>query len=175
MDHVYRIVIRSSNTQIKLQIVETINNNDKPMCSANSSELRQFGVNIGLTNVPCAYLTAILLACKFKHKYNLINISKLPFELMLDCGKKLNTSNFVTAVLDGLRLQNMLPYVEIEQSKMNMYKGELIYNYMINIRNKSIDEYKRQFSRYISLNITPNDIFDIYSNAEKYIINKYLN
>ena len=125
--------------------------------------------------VVLSYLTAILLACKFKHKYNLINISKLPFELMLDCGKKLNTSNFVTAVLDGLRLQNMLPYVEIEQSKMNMYKGELIYNYMINIRNKSIDEYKRQFSRYISLNITPNDIFDIYSNAEKYIINKYLN
>lgn len=173
MEPIYRVVIRSSNTQIKLQIVETIRNNDMTMCSANSYELRNFGVNVGLTNVPSAYLTAILLACKFKYKYDLMEITEPPFELMLDCGKKSETSQLVGAVLDGLRLQFMLPYAEVEQSKMNAYKGELIYKYMINLQNKSIDEYKRQFSKYIALNINPDDIFNIYDNAERSIINKY--
>jgi large subunit ribosomal protein L18 len=62
-----RLIIRKSLNNIRLQLVEYKKEGDKIIVSAYSRELRKFGWNFHLGNIPSAYLTGYLLGKKSKN------------------------------------------------------------------------------------------------------------
>jgi len=67
----YRLVARFTNTRVIAQIVYATIQGDKILTSANSFELKRFGLNAGLSNYAAAYATGLLLARR------LLKITKL--------------------------------------------------------------------------------------------------
>jgi large subunit ribosomal protein L5e len=58
----YRLVARFTNTRVIAQIVYATIQGDKILTSANSYELKRFGLTAGLSNYAAAYATGLLLA-----------------------------------------------------------------------------------------------------------------
>ncbi len=58
----YRLVVRRTNRKIICQIIYSTIQGDKVLCSANSNELKNFGVDSGLTNYAASYATGLLVA-----------------------------------------------------------------------------------------------------------------
>jgi len=58
----YRLVVRFTNTQVICQIVYSLIDGDRVMCSAYSTELKKYGISVGLKNYAAAYATGLLLA-----------------------------------------------------------------------------------------------------------------
>ncbi|KAI3382651.1 hypothetical protein SNEBB_005394 [Seison nebaliae] len=67
----YRLVARFSNKDIIAQIVYSTIKGDKIVSSAYSHELKEFGLNVGLTNYSAAYCTGLLLARRLLTKFKL--------------------------------------------------------------------------------------------------------
>eukprot|EP01129_Flabellula_baltica_P004791 TRINITY_DN16_c0_g1_i1.p2 TRINITY_DN16_c0_g1~~TRINITY_DN16_c0_g1_i1.p2 ORF type:complete len:295 (-),score=86.57 TRINITY_DN16_c0_g1_i1:49-933(-) len=67
----YRLVVRFSNKNIICQIVYTTIDHDVVLAQAQSSELPQFGIELGLTNYAAAYATGLLVARRALKKVGL--------------------------------------------------------------------------------------------------------
>jgi len=67
----YRLIVRSSNTDICCQIAYARLEGDYIVSAAYSHELPQYGVKVGLTNYAAAYCTGLLLARRVLQKFNL--------------------------------------------------------------------------------------------------------
>lgn len=61
-----RLVIRRTNTQIIMQIINYSENGDKVLLTVRSGELQKKGWNHSCKNTPAAYLTGMLTAKKAK-------------------------------------------------------------------------------------------------------------
>ncbi len=61
-----RMVIRKSNKNILIQLIQLSVEGDKVMVSAHSNELRKFGWKGAKRNIPAAYLTGLLFGMKAK-------------------------------------------------------------------------------------------------------------
>lgn len=59
-----RLVIRKSLKNILLQIIKSINSQDRVLISSHSNELRKLGWDYNLSNIPSSYLTGFLLGKK---------------------------------------------------------------------------------------------------------------
>jgi len=55
-----RLVARTSNTQVRAQLVETSREGDETVASARSKDLRGYGWEAPTGNMPAAYLTGLL-------------------------------------------------------------------------------------------------------------------
>jgi large subunit ribosomal protein L5e len=58
----YRFVARITNARVICQVVYATIQGDRVLCEAQSSELKRFGLEAGLTNYSAAYCTGLLLA-----------------------------------------------------------------------------------------------------------------
>jgi large subunit ribosomal protein L5e len=67
----YRLVVRFTNRDIIMQIVSSEITGDKVFCSAYSHELRNYGIEHGLTNWAAAYATGLLIARRVLKKLGL--------------------------------------------------------------------------------------------------------
>jgi len=67
----YRMIVRSSNTDICCQIAYARLEGDIIICAAYSHELPRYGVKVGLTNYAASYCTGLLLARRILQKFNL--------------------------------------------------------------------------------------------------------
>ena len=65
-----RLVIRKTNTQIILQIVEYQPDGDKILCGTSSLSLKKLGWSYSCKSLPACYLTGLLLGSKAKGKTN---------------------------------------------------------------------------------------------------------
>ena len=63
-----RLVIRKSNSQIYVQIIEYFPNGDKTLVSATSRELLKLNYKGSIKNTPSAYLTGMLIAKKARER-----------------------------------------------------------------------------------------------------------
>ena len=59
-----RVVIRKSNASTTLQLVMAEQKGDKTLLTVNSRELKNFGFNLSLSNLPAAYLTGLIFGKK---------------------------------------------------------------------------------------------------------------
>jgi large subunit ribosomal protein L5e len=99
----YRFVVRITNSDVVCQIFSSDINHDECLASAYSHELRNFGMNVGLTNYAAAYATGLLLARRVNAKFGLDyegqtevdgdifiveqeDQEKAPFKALLDVG-----------------------------------------------------------------------------------------
>jgi large subunit ribosomal protein L5e len=67
----YRLVVRFTNRDIIMQIVSSEINGDKVLVSAYSHELKNYGIEHGLTNWAAAYATGLLIARRVLKKLGL--------------------------------------------------------------------------------------------------------
>jgi len=67
----YRMIVRSSNTDVCCQIAYARLEGDIVICAAYSHELPRYGVKVGLTNYAAAYCTGLLLARRILNKFNM--------------------------------------------------------------------------------------------------------
>merc|ERR1712233_31057 len=67
----YRMIVRSSNTDVCCQIAYARLEGDIIICAAYSHELPRYGAKVGLTNYAASYCTGLLLARRILQKFNL--------------------------------------------------------------------------------------------------------
>merc|ERR1711922_132405 len=70
----YRMIVRSSNTDVTCQIAYARLEGDIVICAAYSHELPRYGVKVGLTNYAASYCTGLLLARRILQKFNLDSV-----------------------------------------------------------------------------------------------------
>jgi len=118
----YRLIARFTNTRVIAQIAWSTIEGDKVMMHADSTELAQYGVKVGLKNYAAAYCTGLLLARRVLTKVGLADSFKgveevtaeefhveddyegdrRPFKAVLDVGLKRTTvGSRVFGVLKG--------------------------------------------------------------------------
>jgi len=72
----YRFVVRFTNTNIICQVAYATIMGDKILCSAQSKELKNHGLQVGLTNYSAAYATGLLLARRLLKQLGMDNLYK---------------------------------------------------------------------------------------------------
>jgi large subunit ribosomal protein L5e len=117
----YRFVARATSTKIITQVIYATLTGDKVLAAAESTELRRFGLEAGLTNYAAAYATGLLLARRLLKKTGLdkvyegnktvdgkdydvstLKASRRPFKAVLDVGLiRTTTGNKVFGALKG--------------------------------------------------------------------------
>ena len=117
----YRLVVRFTSTRVLAQVVYSTIQGDKIFTSADSNELRRFGLTAGLTNYASAYSIGLLIARRLLKKVGLDTTyagntaiekhydadadqkDRRPFKVILDVGlKSTSTGSKVFAVLKGV-------------------------------------------------------------------------
>lgn len=59
-----RLVIRKSSKNILLQIINSDNSQDRVIITSHSNELKKFGWDYSMSNIPSSYLTGLLIGKK---------------------------------------------------------------------------------------------------------------
>ena len=72
----YRFVVRITNRDVITQVVHPKVAGDDVIMSAYSHELKNYGINLGLTNYAAAYATGLLLARRMLKKVGLADLYK---------------------------------------------------------------------------------------------------
>lgn len=72
----WRLVVRITNKFVITQIVKPLIDGDDVVCSAYSSELRRYGLNVGLKNYSACYATGLLIARRMLTKIGLAETYK---------------------------------------------------------------------------------------------------
>jgi large subunit ribosomal protein L18 len=130
-----RVVVRKSNKNMIVQLVEYAENGDKVLFTVSSSQLKKYGWEMNTGNMPSAYLTGLLLGKKANGK-----------QAILDLG--------LQAPIRGSRLYAALKGaidggVEIASSEENLPSEDRIKGKHISSYAKQLNaEYEKIFSAY---------------------------
>ena len=99
-----RFVVRKTSSRIIIQIVEYSPEGDKTISSVCSDELSDFGWELGIKNIPAAYLSGLLIGKKSPKK-----------EAILDSGSRtLKKDSFIYYAVKGA-----------QEAGMNLHASEL--------------------------------------------------
>ena len=144
-----RFVVRVSNTNVTVQIINVGENGDETIVSAHSKELQKMGWLGGTSNTSASYLTAYLCGKKALDKGVKVAV--------LDIGLKpsIRGSKIFAAVKGANDAGLNVPYGETIIPEESRISGEHIAEYA-----KSLDEdkVKKQFSKYIERGLQPVDL-----------------
>jgi len=72
----YRLVVRFTNKKVITQVVYSTTKGDKVLCSANSSELAQWGLTTGQSSYAAAYATGLLISRRLLKQLKLDTLYK---------------------------------------------------------------------------------------------------
>ena len=154
-----RLVNRTANRNITVQILIAKPHGDEVLAAANSRELvKKYSWKASTGNIPAAYLTGLL--CGTKAKANGIK------EAILDIGLVAPTKGAkIFAALSGVLDAGLeVPHSEEKIVKERM-KGEHIAKYAKSLGAGS-EEYNAKFSKYTEKSVTPEKIGDLVSKTK---------
>lgn len=167
-----RLVVRKTNTQIICQVTKAYLTGDKVIVSANSAELKAFGVKFGLTNYSAAYLTGLLLSKRFM-------LSEMKGPVFMDIGLNRSTkgarvyASMKGAVDGGMNIphgEKVFPgYVKGEDFNDSTLRerilGSDVISYMKIMKEEDEEKYKKHFSVYLKNEVNENNLRSIYEKA----------
>jgi len=139
-----RAVIRASNNNIIVQLIESKTGGDKILVSAFSKELsKNFGWKANTGNIPAAYLTGYLAGLRAK-KLNLT-------EAILDLGIFYHHNRVLAAFKGLLEAGINIPYREefFPENFEERINGSHIENYAKYLKTEDPDIYQQRFSGYL--------------------------
>lgn len=170
-----RIVIRFTNTKTIIQLVDKGMQGDLLVCEATSCDFKSFGLICGLSNVPCAYLTALSLAVKFRKKLGIgpnIHPEDLPYNFYVDYDKhKSITSQMSSAIVRGLVEGQLIePPSTIRPIDDSIIFGETLAQYMIHLKTTNQTQYRKQFSQYEAHGIDPSTLPSLFHSLHDMIL-----
>ena len=162
-----RVVIRTSNNHMRVQIVQSKLGGDEVLISAFSKEIvLKYGWNANTGNIPASYLTGYLAGLRAKNS----NIQEAIFDLGM-----FNNKNRVLAACKGvLDAGIQIPYNEefFPEELEERIKGNHIESYAKKLKSEDPEKYERFFSGYLkSKNVNPLKISQIFSDSLKMIEN----
>ncbi|MGB9748247.1 MAG: 50S ribosomal protein L18 [Candidatus Woesearchaeota archaeon] len=147
-----RLVIRKTNKQIIIQLIKYGEEGDRVIKSVASRELRNYGWQLSLKNIPAAYLAGYLFGKK----------AKTNEELIVDIGFQEKGNRIFAAVKGALDAGMNIRHNPEIFPKQSMIKGEHIQNYFKSSQNTI------QFSQYKKLNINVSEqIEKVKNNVDK--------
>lgn len=192
----YRLVARVTNHKIIAQIISADVDHDVTLCQANSVELKNYGIALGLTNYAAAYCVGLLVARRLLKKVGMDEIytgpikegsddedeeKRRPFRVILDVGlRRTTTGARVFGVMKGAVDGGLLiPHSDKriaggdkEKKQRYFVVGGHVADYMKKLQKDNKEAYNRQFGRYIKAGITADKLESIYTNAHKAIREK---
>merc|ERR1712216_645728 len=181
----YRFVVRFSNKDIICQVVSSKITGDICHGAAYASELKRYGLPVGLTNYSAAYCVGLLCARRLLKKYGLDDKFEGTPEVTAefeDCfvhGNDEDGPNAFKALLDG--------GLEIPHSEKKFYGydpdekeysaeanrdrilGNHVATYMNSLQEEEEEEYAKKFSKYIEAGISGDDLEALYLEVHKKI------
>jgi large subunit ribosomal protein L18 len=161
-----RLVTRTANRNITVQILIAKPHGDEVLAAANSRELvKSYGWKAATGNIPAAYLTGLL--CGSKAKANGIK------EAILDIGLVAPTKGAkIFAALSGVLDAGVdVPHSEEKIVKERM-KGEHIAKYAKSLGAGS-EEYTAKFSKYSAQGVAPEKISEHFATAKTTITDSF--
>merc|ERR1712018_624718 len=181
----YRMIVRTSNTDVCCQIAYARLEGDIVICAAYSHELPRYGVKVGLTNYAASYCTGLLLARRILQKFKLDSVYEGntnvdgtgAFRACLDVGlARTSTGAKVFAAMKGAvdggidipHSEKRFPGYDTESKELNadVHRGHIfgihVADYMRHLIEEDEDTYKKQFSRYIKNGVTADGMEDMY-------------
>lgn len=163
-----RLVVRPTNKNIIVQVVEARPEGDYVLASASSMELRKkFNWKGNCGNLPTAYLTGLLAGFKALGK----NIKKV----ILDIGLKRATkgARVFSAMKGALDAGLEIPHDEKIIPEESRIKGEHIVAYAKKL-SSTPELYNRYFSSYIEKGLNPQDIPIHFEEVKEKIYTQFL-
>jgi len=165
----YRMIVRSSNTDICCQIAYARLEGDIVICAAYSHELPRYGVKVGLTNYAAAYCTGLLLARRVLTKFSLDTV----YEGNTSTGAKVFAAlkGAVDGGLDIPHSEKRFPGYDSESKELNAdvhrqhIFGLHVANYMTSLQEEDEEAFKKHFSRFIKAGVTPANMEAMYQKA----------
>jgi len=162
-----RVVIRTSNNHMRVQIVQSKLGGDMVLISAFSKELTsKYGWIANTGNIPASYLTGYLAGLRAKKN----NIQEAIFDLGMFYNK-----NRVLATCKGVIDAGIqIPYNEefFPENLEERIKGNHIGSYAKILKSEDPEKYERIFSGYLKKkNVNPLKISQIFSDSLKMIEN----
>ena len=162
-----RVVIRTSNNHVRVQIVQSKLGGDKVLISAFSKELvSKYGWIPNTGNIPASYLTGYLAGIKAKKN----NIQ----EAIFDLGMFYNRNRLLAACKGVLDAGLKIPYNEkfFPDGMEERIKGTHIESYAKKLKSEDPEKYEQIFSGYLKTkNVNPLKISQIFSDSLKMIEN----
>lgn len=163
-----RVVVRATNSHMRVQIIQSKLAGDKVLISAFSKELPlKFDWNANTGNIPAAYLTGYLAGTRAKVK----NIQ----EAIFDLGIFYHKSRVLAACKGVIDSGMKIPYREefFPENLEDRVKGIHIEDYAKTLKSDEPEKYEQIFSGYINKKkINPQKIGQLFSNSLKLIENK---
>ncbi|MHA2181562.1 MAG: 50S ribosomal protein L18 [Promethearchaeota archaeon] len=162
-----RVVIRTSNNHMRVQIVQSTLGGDKILVSAFSKELStKYGWNANTGNIPASYLTGYLAGLRAKNN----NIQEAIFDLGMFYKRNRVLATCKGVIDAGIKI----PYNEdfFPDDIEERIKGKQIENYAEKLKSEDPEKYEQIFSGYLkSKKVNPLKISQIFSNSMKMIEN----
>merc|ERR1711953_19621 len=192
-----RMVVRFTNSKVICQLIKAYTTGDKIILSATSDELKQYGLQVGLTNYSAAYGTGLLLAKKAMITNNFTQEdlkadsedenARAKYRVFLDIGLKRNTrgskayaalKGAVDSGLDILHNAEKIFYSndsdKNDEEDNTLYcriHGKTVGDYMKLLREEDNAKYTQQFSQFIANNINEDNIEEMYKNVFEQVRN----
>jgi len=164
-----RAVIRASNNNITVQLIESKAGGDKVLVTAFSKELtKKFGWQVNTGNIPSAYLTGYLAGLRAK-KQKII-------EAILDLGIFYHQNRVLAAFKGLLEAGINIPYREefFPENIEERINGSHIENYAKYLKTEDPENYQQRFSGYLKKKkIDPLKMGQLFSNTIKAIENNF--
>ena len=160
-----RLVVRKSNRNISVQLVDYSPDGDVVVCAASSCKLKKYGWKVSRSNLPTAYLTGLLLGKLAKQK-------KIK-EAVLDLGLYPSTKGSrVYACLKGVLDAGIyVPHSADILPSEDRIKGGHIAGYAKQIRNEQ-ERFKLHFGNYEKEKIEPEQLEKYFAKAKEQIQNE---
>jgi len=162
-----RVVVRTSNNHVRVQIVQSKLGGDKILISAFSKELvSKYGWIPNTGNIPASYLTGYLAGIKAKKS----NIQ----EAIFDLGMFYNRNRVLASCKGVLDAGLEIPYSDefFPEGMEERIKGTHIESYAKKLKSEDPEKYEQIFSGYLKTkNVNPLKISQIFSDSLKMIEN----
>ncbi|MCW4047014.1 MAG: 50S ribosomal protein L18 [Candidatus Bathyarchaeota archaeon] len=160
-----RLVTRSTIKNFVAQIIKAKPLGDEVLVSAHSRELRKFGWQAPLGNVPAAYLTGLL--CGLKAKAKGVEVANLDVGLAAP-----SRGSRIFAALSGVLDAGVeVPHDE-EKIVKERLKGEHISKYAKSLGSGS-EVYAAKFSKYLEQKLAPEKLPEHFAKVKAGIVDSF--
>jgi len=157
-----RMVVRTSSKHTVVQFIEARLQGDNVLAAAKSTELERLNWKFGGGNVPAAYLTGMLGGLKALEK----GISKAILDIGLSRVSK--GARIFGALKGAVDIGVEIPHGKEILPSDSRIKGEHIAEFAKRLSSDP-EQYKRQFSGYISRKQKPEDLPSIFEKTKEKI------
>ncbi|MHA2314539.1 MAG: 50S ribosomal protein L18 [Candidatus Hermodarchaeia archaeon] len=162
-----RLVVRKTGTRIIVQLMEALPEGDRSIVAADSRQLKQFGWNAGIKNLPAAYLTGFLAG----HRA----IKNGVTAAIVDIGliKPIPGSRIFSAVRGVIDAGVTIPCSDKMFPGEKRIRGEHIANYAKDLSDNQPSSFKRQFGEISKGRVDLAQLPNMYDTTKKKIASKF--